>query len=89
MKCLKVGFAFPTLVTGNHPVGYAAVRSGFRIFVMMDVARSSESSMHLHTMPWQWCGTCVSTGSRKAVVVMCVALKLGWNRHWNTDVRNA
>jgi hypothetical protein len=52
MKCLKVGFAFPTVVTENHPVvGYDAVRSGFNIFVIMDVARSSESSMHLHAMP--------------------------------------
>jgi len=73
MECLKVGFAFPTVVTENHPVvGYAAVRSGFRIFVMMDVARYSESSMHLHAMPWQWCRTCVSAGSQKAVVVICV-----------------
>jgi hypothetical protein len=47
MKCLKVRFAFPAVVAENHPVvGYDPVRSGFIIFVMMDVARSSVSSMH-------------------------------------------
>jgi hypothetical protein len=56
-KCLKVGFAFPTVVTENYPVvGYDAVRSGFRIFVMTDVAKSSESSMHLLAMSWHGVG---------------------------------
>jgi hypothetical protein len=66
MECLKVGFAFPTVVTENHPVlKYYAVRSGFRIFVMMDVARSSEPSMHLHAMPWRGVGPLWASEARR------------------------
>jgi len=91
MECLKVGFAFPTVVTENHPLVWcAAVKSIFRIFVMMDVARSSESSLHLHAMPWQWCRNYVSAGSQKEWLwcLLGIALKLGWSRQRNTDVRN-
>jgi hypothetical protein len=92
MKCLKVGFAFPTVVTENHPVvGYDAVRSGFRIFLIMDVARSSESSMHLHAMPWHGVGPVRTSEARRRWLwcVFGVALKLGWSRQRNTDARNA
>jgi len=66
MKCLKVGFAFPALVTEHHPVvGHDAVRSGFRILVVMDAARSSESWMHLHAMPWHGVGPVWASEARR------------------------
>jgi hypothetical protein len=87
MKCLKVRFVFPTAVTENHPVvGYDTVRSDFRIFVM-NVARSFESSTHLHTMPWHGVGPVWASEARRRL--LGVALKLGCSRQRNTDARNA
>ena len=63
MKCLKIGFSFRTVVSENRPVGY--VRFGFRIFVMMDVARSSESSMLLHALPWHGVGPLGASEARR------------------------
>lgn len=66
LKCLKLGFAFPTVMTENHPVvGYDAVRSGFNIFMIMDVARFSESSMHLHAMLWHGVGPVWTSEDRR------------------------
>jgi len=66
MKCLKVGFALPTVMNENHPVdGHDAVRSGFKIFVVMDVARSCESSMHQHAMLWHGVGPVWASEARR------------------------